>query len=215
MGQVSEKILEFAGMVQQVAGEYRKKFSMVEKEDIEQELWLWFASHPVKFQDWIENHDEKDSTRLIARSLRNAAHDYCIKEKAIAEGYNSDDNFWYTKEFVKILLPGVLTDNWEKMENALSNMGRSTKAPSESGDWLAHGADIRSAYDKLDEQEQNLVHLFYAQDMDGDELHEQADDKRSTAKATAMAANRALNKMVRHLGGFAPFSDKDYSNAEQ
>ena len=170
---------------------------------------MWFVEHPRNLSTYRNEHEPKDADRLIAKSLRNAAYDYCIKEKANAEGYNPNDNFWYTKDFIKMMIPGVLTDNWEKLEVALTNMGRSTKAPSESGDWMAYGADIRKAFDKLDEREQNLVFLFYAQDMDSKELHEIAQEDRPTHKATAMAANRAINKMVNHLGGFNSYSDPD------
>jgi hypothetical protein len=100
----------------------------------------------------------------------------------------------------------------------MTNMGRSTKAPSESGDWMAYGADIRHAFSKLDEVEQNLVFLFYAQDVDSTQLHEDTNSERPTAKATAMAANRALNKIVRNLGGFPPHRDDDneeVTNEEQ
>jgi len=158
---------------------------------------------------WKAEQDEKSCDKLIAKSLRNAALDYCVKEKAVAEGYNATDNFWYSKDFVKMLIPGVLTDNWEKLETAMTNMGRSTKAPSESGDWMAYGADIRHAFSKLTEVEQNLVFLFYAQDVDSTQLHEVTDSDRPSVKATAMAANRALNKIVRNLGGFPPFKDDD------
>lgn len=207
-------INDYGTMVSQIASEYRNKYPVVEKEDVEQQLWLWFAEHPRKYKQWTTEHEQKDSDKLIARSLRNAAHDYCVKEKAQREGYSPSDNFWYTKEFVKLLIPGVLTNNWERMEIALTNMGRSTKSPAESGDWMAHIADIKGAFDKLNEQEQNLVFLFYAQDVDSNELHEQAEDKRTTAKATAMAANRALNKIVRNLGGFSPQKDEDYADVE-
>ena len=130
------------------------------------------------------------------------------------EGYSIYDNFWYTKEFIKTLIPGVLAGNWEKMQTTLDNTGRSTKALSEYGDWMAYIADINSAFDKLSEEEQNLVFLFYAQSVDGDELHQKADDSRVTPKATAMAANRALNKLVKNLGGFPPFKDNDYAHTE-
>ena len=205
---------DYYDMVQQIAGEYKSKYQVVEKSDIEQEIWLWFVTHPKKFYEWETQHDRKSLDKLIARSLRNAALDYCLKEKAAKEGYSPNDVFWYTKEFVKTLIPGVLTGNWERMETALENMGRSTKAPSESGDWMAYIADINSAFEKLAEEEQNLVFLFYAQNLDGDELHKKADDSRVTAKATAMAANRALNKLVKHLGGFPPFKDNDYGDTE-
>jgi len=204
-----QQVLDYYDMVQQIASEYRSKYSMVERVDIEQELWLWFAEHPNNISKWKQEQDQKSCDKLIAKSLRNAALDYCVKEKAVAEGYNPSDNFWYSKDFVKMLIPGVLTDNWEKLETAMTNMGRSTKAPSESGDWMAYGADIRNAFDKLNEVEQNLVFLFYAQDVDSTQLHKVTESDRPSVKATAMAANRALNKIVRNLGGFPPFKDED------
>lgn len=213
-----QQVADYYDMVQQIASEYRNKYQMVERSDIEQELWLWFAEHPNNIARWKLEQDEKSCDKLIAKSLRNAALDYCVKEKAVAEGYNPSDNFWYSKEFVKMLIPGVLTDNWEKLETAMTNMGRSTKAPSESGDWMAYGADIRNAFSKLNEVEQNLVFLFYAQDVDSTQLHEDTNSDRPSAKATAMAANRALNKIVRNLGGFPPYRDDDneeVTNEEQ
>lgn len=206
---MNDYIIEYTDMVNQVTSEYAKKYPMVDRDDIRQQIWLWFVEHPRNLSTYRNEHEQKDADRLIAKSLRNAAYDYCIKEKANAEGYNPNDNFWYTKDFIKMMIPGVLTDNWEKLEVALTNMGRSTKAPSESGDWMAYGADIRKAFDKLDEREQNLVFLFYAQDMDSKELHEIAQEDRPTHKATAMAANRAINKMVNYLGGFNSYSDPD------
>jgi len=203
------QVADYYDMVQQISSEYRSKYNMVERADIEQELWLWFAEHPNNITRWKAEQDEKSCDKLIAKSLRNAALDYCVKEKAVTEGYNSMDNFWYSKDFVKMLIPGVLTDNWEKLETAMTNTGRSTKAPSESGDWMAYGADIRKAFDELNEVEQNLVFLFYAQDVDSTQLHEDTNSERPTAKATAMAANRALNKIVRNLGGFPPRKDED------
>lgn len=200
---------DYYHMVKRIASEYSKKFNMVDKEDITQELWLWFASHPIKVNQWKAMSNQKDSDKLFARSLRNAALDYCIKEKAIKEGYSHLDNFWYTKDFIKLLIPAVLSNDWSKLNNALTNTTRSNKSPSESGDWMAFAADIKSAFDKLNEQEQNLIFLFYCQEVDGQELHETLGDNKPTARATMMQANRALNKMVKHLGGFPAFNDDD------
>lgn len=201
---------DYKGMVSQIAGEYKRKYNIVDKLDIEQQLWLWFVEHPNKLNQWSQEHPQKDLDKLIAKSLRNQAYDYCVKEKASKEGGSADDIFWYTKEFVKMLIPAVLTEDWQKMDSVISNGGKSNRPPSESGDWMAYGADIRKAFDKLEEHEQNLVFLFYAENVNAEQLHESAEDQRTSPKATAMAANRALNKMVRTLGGFAPFKDEDY-----
>jgi len=203
-------VQEYEGMVRQIASEYHRKYPMVEKADLEQEIWLWFVQHPRKMEEWTTTHESKDSDKLIARSLRNASHDYCIKEKARVEGYAPDDVFFYKKEFIKMMIPAVLSDDWQKIENTMANMGRTMKAPSESGDFMAYAADIKKAFEELDEKEQNLVFLFYGEDVDSKTLHDMVNNERPTARATAMAANRSLNKMVRKLGGFAPQKDNDY-----
>lgn len=200
---------KYANMVKRIAAQYSNRYRMVDVEDIRQELWLWFASHPNKTKDWLEK-DLKEADLLFARSLRNAAHDYCVREKANIEGYNPEDNFWYTKDFVKIMLPATLSDDWKRVE-AFASEVKSSKSPSESGDWMSYSADIKKAYQyALNDKEKALVLMFYANDVDADTLHKELGEERPSAKATQMAANRAINKMVNYLGGFAPRKENDY-----
>lgn len=207
---LTEELLdEFTPMVFQIAKEYGRKYQMVDAFDIQQECWLWFVSHPNKVREWKKLEDQKDATRLFARSLRNAAHDYCVKEKAARQGYETEDNFWYTKQLIKILLPAAISNDWKRVEK-LSSEVRSTKSPSESGDWMAHAADVRKAFQKLSDKDRALVFAFYVKDADGDSLHKDFGGEKVSANATMMQANRALNKMVKHLGGFAPYTEKDY-----
>lgn len=199
----------FYGMVKQIAGEFRKKYPMVELDDIQQQLWLWFAEHPNKLEEWMNYEEQKDTDKLVARSLRNAALDYCIKEKAYKSGYDPTDNFFYNKQFIKMMIPAVLSDDWTKFNNALSNLGRTSKSLAESGDWMAFSADVKFAFEKLNEREQSLVHLFYGEQIDGAELQERVDLDKSQ-KAVMMEANRAVNKMVKILGGNPATKDEDY-----
>lgn len=214
-GFTTSTVFEYNPMVHQISNEYHRKYRMVEKEDIAQELWMWFATHVRKLTEWndeIEGH--KDRENLVARSLRNAAYDYCFKEKARVEGYSTEDVFFYKKEFIKLLLPAVLTDDEAKMASALSLGGKTPKAPAESNDWMAYSADIKLALSKLDEKDRKLVEAFYGEDMDGVTLHEQVLPEKSTPRAAMMQANRALNKMVRELGGFPPKKDQDKDSEE-
>lgn len=199
-------VQDYDGMVRQVASEYHKKYRMVEREDIAQELWIWFATHPRKMAEW-SSEDEKDRTKLIAKSLRNAAYDFCLREKARVEGYNPDDVFFYRKEFIKMLLPAIIADDWARIENALTMGGKAPKAMAEANDWMAYSADIKFALSRLEDKDRQLVEEFYGHDIDGATLHEQILPEKSTARAAMMQANRALNKMVRSLGGFAPIND--------
>ena len=202
-------------MVKQIAGEFGRKYPMVDREDIQQELWLWFVEHPVKLESWTnEQPEQKDIDKLVARSLRNAALDYCLKEKAIKSGYDPSDNFFYDKQFIKIMLPAVLSEDFTRVNNVLSTSSiKSNKSLAESGDWMAFSADIKSAFDKLSLEEQVMIELYYGEDMTGEELAT-ATHSTSGSKAAIMKANRALNKMVRLLGGTKPFKDNDYTYGE-
>jgi DNA-directed RNA polymerase specialized sigma24 family protein len=199
----------YHAMVKQIGSEFKRKYQMVEREDIEQQLWLWFAEHPNKIDEWLALPDQKDRDKLFARSLRNSALDYCIKEKAHKSGYNAEDNFWYNKQFIKLMIPAVLSDDWTKFNNTLSNMGRTSKALAESGDFMAFSSDVMVAFDKLNDREKSLVRLFYGEQIDGAELRERMDADKSQ-KAVMMEANRAVNKMVKILGGNPPVRDEDY-----
>ena len=196
-------------MVKQIGSEFKRKYQMVERADIEQEMWLWFAEHPNKIEEWLALPDQKDRDKLFARSLRNSALDYCIKEKAHKAGYSAEDNFWYNKQFIKLMIPAVLSDDWTKLNNTLSNMGRGSQVLAESGNFMAFSSDIKVAFEKLNERERSLVKLFYGEQVDGAELHERIDSSKSQ-KAVMMEANRAVNKMVRILGGNPPVKDEDY-----
>lgn len=210
-----EAVRIYEPMVRQVAAEYHKKYRMVDKEDIAQELWIWFGTHGRKMSEWAEQ-EEKDRSKLVAKSLRNAAYDFCVKEKARVEGYNPEDMFFYRKEFIKMLLPAVVADDWARIENTLTLGGKAPKAPAEANDWMAYSADIKHALNKLSEDDRKLVVEFYGNDIDGATLHEQILPEKSTARAAMMQANRALNKMVRELGGFPPFNDpKDGEQIEE
>ena len=47
-----DSIKKWDYIVTAVASDYHRKFSMVEREDIKQSLYQWFAEHPNKLKDW-------------------------------------------------------------------------------------------------------------------------------------------------------------------
>lgn len=209
-----EVVKQYTDMVRRVSLDYAKKFRMIDRDDIAQECWLWFAEHPNKVREWMVL-DAKEGDLLFARSLRNNAMRYCVKEKARIEGYDVNDLFYYSTNFVKEMLPAVLSDDWQrKMIDLFGSTKGSGKPVSESGDWLAYASDIRKAFQRLDAEEQKLVFLFYAQEVDGSVLQEASED-RPSPKAAMMVANRGVKKMVKFLGGTKPpareadYKDKD------
>ena len=194
-------IKQYQPMVHRISREYAHKYRSVQRDDIIQELWMWFLTHPGKVREWMQL-PFKDGDKMFARSLRNAAMGYCVKEKARIEGYHVDDLFWYSKDFIKELLPAVLSEDWKRIQDTFGADKGTPKPPNESGDWMAYAADIRKAYDALDDDDRKLVDLFYVNDVHGQVLMEET--QRPTIRAAEMAANRAVGKMVKFLGGERP-----------
>lgn len=208
-----ELVKTYTPMVYTIANQFARKFSMIDRDDVVQECWLWFLEHPNKVQYWTENHPKSERERLFARSLRNAAMRYCIKEKSRIDGMPTDIIFFYSKDFIKELLPAVLTSDWRRIEVALGESGGG-KSPAEAGDWMAYAIDVRTAFESLSKEDQLLVSLYYAQDYTSEELKEATGQP--TPAAARMAANRAINKMVERLGGVKPGGpERDFKSLDE
>lgn len=201
---------KYEGLVGGIAYEFSRKFHMCDAEDIRQELWVWFLEHPNKVKTW-EELDIKQSTKLIARSLRNAAKDYCQKQKAQAVGYRVEDNYYYDRELVEILLPAVIRKDLNAP--ALTEIGFTStkKVASEGGNWFAMMADIDRAMDRLTLEQKTVIFLRFG---DGCDNKTFAKELGITEDAARMRVNRAINNLINFLGGRKPVKDRDYRDEE-
>jgi RNA polymerase sigma factor (sigma-70 family) len=197
-------------MVAAIAYEFSRKFHMCDADDIRQELWVWFLEHPNKVKLW-ETLDGKQSTKLIARSLRNSAKDYCQREKARAVGYKVDDNYYYDREVVEILLPAVLRK--DSNAPAMSELGftKAKKVASEGGNWFAMMADIERSLARLTQEQLSIVYLRFGDGCDNASL---ATELAISEDAARMRVNRAVNNLLNFLGGSRPRRERDYTEEE-
>jgi RNA polymerase sigma factor (sigma-70 family) len=207
-----ENIYEgYAGVVSSVSYEFSRKYRMVDVDDLRQELWLWFLTHPNKVKYWHDVHDSKQSTKLVARSLRNTAKDYCQKEKAKSVGFRVEDNYYYDKNMLESLIPAVLTGNREApVMNDLS-VTNVKKVASEGNNWPAICSDIEKAISKLNKEQRDIVILRYAS---GLELGAIASELSISQDAVRMRVNRALKSMLNFLGGNYPRKERDFTDEE-
>ena len=212
MVKLDESILEeYNYLVARVSHDYARKYKMVSVDDVKQELWLWFYEHPNKLKQWQEL-DQKETTKLVARSLRNAAHDYCQKEKAQSAGYNYEDNFYYQRELVEVLLPSVLSGDWTIAKGSDMNDGvKIPKAPSEGGNWMVYLIDIEKAYVKLQDHYQNVLSLRYVENLLGSDLGAALG---CSPDAARKRVDKALRKLIQELGGFKPYQDRDHKEPQ-
>ena len=200
----------YSGVVAAIAYEYSRKYHMCDADDIRQELWLWFLEHPNKVKTW-EQLEGKQSIKLIARSLRNAAKDYCQKEKARAVGYKVEDNYYYDREIVEVLLPAVLRG--DRIAPAMTDLGftNSKKVASEGGNWFAMMADIERGLARLTHEQLSIIYLRFGDGCDNVTLAKELD---ITEDAARMRVNRAVNNLLNFLGGQRPRKERDYTEEQ-
>jgi RNA polymerase sigma factor (sigma-70 family) len=200
----------YEGMVGSIAYEFSRKFHMCDADDIRQELWVWFLEHPNKVKTW-EALDGKQSVKLVAKSLRNAAKDYCQREKARAVGYKVDDNYYYDREVVELLLPAVLRK--DLVAPAMTELGftKAKKVASEGGNWFAMMADIDRSLSRLTQEQLSIIYLRFGDGCDNASL---ATELAISEDAARMRVNRAVNNLLNFLGGTRPRKERDYTEEE-
>jgi len=199
-------------MVQQLASEYYNKYNMLEKYDIAQELWVWFVAHPRKLKEWYEL-ENKDKDKLIAKSLRNAALKYCEREKARKIGYDSSDLYYYDGSVVEAFLTSIISETYTIPQsiqdlNSKFNGGEI----SDGNNWLALRSDIASAYYRLSDAKQNILRLRFS--IDSPDWATLSKDMDSTPDGARMKVQRAINSLIKNLGGWKPYPDRDQVETE-
>jgi hypothetical protein len=211
---MQEYIAEYESVVSALAAEYHRKYSMVERADIAQTLWVWFVTHPHKYKEWSKL-DQKDRDKLIAKSLRNAAITFCEKEKAKTIGYELLDLYYYDSSVVEIFLPSIIGESYEipakiKDLNFKFSKGESSN---DGNNWLALRSDIANAFYKLSEAKQNVLRAKYgAENIEWVQLGQELN---SSPDAARMKVQRAINSLIKHLGGFRPYQDYDDEQSER
>ena len=200
-------IEEYNDLVQQLSAEYFRRYNMLDRDDIAQELWVWFVAHPRKYKEWT-TLEQKDRDKLIAKSLRNAAITYCEREKARKIGYDSSDLYYYDISVVEAFLPSIIGESYvipTKIQDLNSKFGSSDTT--DGNNWLALRSDIASGYYRLSEAKQHVLRLrFSVEQPDWATL---AKDMDSTPDGARMKVQRALTSLLKHLGGWRPYNDQD------
>jgi RNA polymerase sigma factor (sigma-70 family) len=201
-------VQEYDLLVSSLAQEYSRKYSIVETADIKQILWMWFVTHPNKYTEWSKL-PPKDKEKLIAKSLRNAALKYCEQEKARKFGYDMVDLYYYDPSVIEAFLPSILADTYEIPSKILDlnfKFGKSGEV-TDGNNWLVLRSDIEKAFNKLAEAKQNILRLRFT--TDNYEWNELAKELNTSPDGARMRVTRAINSLIRILGGWHTFNDTD------
>ena len=200
-------ISEYNDVVQNLSSEYARRYGMLERDDIAQELWVWFVGHPRKYKEWSEL-EQKDRDKLIAKSLRNAALKYCEKEKARKVGYDTSDLYYYDVSVVEAFLPSIIAGTYAiptSIQDLNAKFGSGNLA--DGNNWLALRSDIAAAFDKSSDAKQNILRLRFS--IDSPDWSLLAKDMDSTPDGARMKVQRAINSLTKNLGGWRPYHEDD------
>ena len=210
----AEYLNEYEALVASLSNEYHRKYPMVEALDIQQILWIWFITHPTKYTEWLAL-EQKDRDKLIAKSLRNAAIKFCEKEKARTVGYELLDLYYYDPSVIEAFLPSIIAESYEipsKIKDL--NFKFSKSEPSNDGNnWLVLRSDIANAFYKLTEAKQNVLRIRFS--TDNSEWSLVAKDLKTTVDGARMKVQRAINSLIRNLGGWRPYPDEEIQQADE
>jgi hypothetical protein len=185
---------------------------MLERDDIAQELWVWFVAHPRKYKEWSEL-EAKDRDKLIAKSLRNAALKYCEKEKARKSGYDASDLYYYDASVVEAFLPSIIAGTYSipvSIQDLNAKFGSGNV--SDGNNWLALRSDIAAAFNKLSDAKQNILRLRFS--IDSPDWALLSKDMDSTPDGARMKVQRAINSLIKNLGGWRPYHENDVVQQE-
>lgn len=198
---------EYVIAVNSIASEYQRKYQMLETSDIQQVLWMWFVTHPNKYKEWSAL-EQKDKDKLIFKSLRNAAIRYCEKEKAKVSGYELLDLYYYDPTVVEAFLPSIIAESYEIPVSIKDLNFKFSKAEStDTNNWLVLRSDIATAYYRLSEAKQKVLISRFS--MEKPVWEELAKEMQTTPDGARMKVQRAINSLVRNLGGYRPYADED------
>jgi len=195
-------------LVSSLAYEYFKRYPMLDVEDIRQTLWMWFVTHPVKYTEWSKL-PAKDKEKLIAKSLRNAALKYCEKEKSNKSGYDITDLYYYDASVIEAFLPSIIAGSYEmpsKIKDLNFKFGKSSEV-TDGNNWLVLRSDIEKAFNQIAEAKQNILRLRFT--TDNYEWTDLAKELNTSPDGARMRTIRAINSIVRILGGWRSYQDSD------
>lgn len=173
-------------------------------QEVEQELWVWVMANK---NTCLRVLSDPDSTpAALSGLLVKAANSHLKKADAAVYEYDPDDRYEYSfKEVQDGLEIAFSYEDWQSFATHMSGLPRTKSNPARSGDHLAKYADIKSAVEKLeDEDEYNALLWRYKYHKTYDEIADLVDlETKGGAKRRVDAAVRAVQKLL----GESPLSD--------
>ena len=189
------------------SGLSKKYRGYVDFDDIKQELVLWCLEDMNRARKlwlapfWFRN-----------RRLWTVGERYARAQKARMVGYEIDDEFFYSPELVRGLLPDALDPGASRPVSATDEPKVKTDGAT-GNEWATMVADVRRALDLASKPDLDLLTALYGPwRLD---INSYADMKRWDYKTAWSRHRRALRRLVDLLGGTIPWvADRDWEDRQ-
>lgn len=207
---------EIKEMVANLATSLRRRYPMVEREDIEQELWCAYYCSEYFLGGFYEDDPDTNEYRQIIkktrREIRNAAERMCRREKAAVIGYKPSDEAFYSTRALGELVTAYLAHGVQ--EKPPTGREESVRRPGGAGDgrdYVVSLVDVGEALKRLKPSQRKILYHAY-----GPEWSHMTDEEIAGELSLMgwrnMDADRlrsrvrwALDRLQRELGGSSPW----------
>lgn len=185
----------------------RRYAGFVDRDDLLQEGRIWLWEHDTQVQEKLADEEPDARTASwLGTCLQRAMEVHARKCKAQGAGYDPEDEAWYPRGVVALVLPKVLAGDREPpTQGGLDGMPRGQSDPAESShNWTVMYADVEKALGGLTMEDIALLVVRHHEELTFDDIAQQYG---WGSPATAQRnVRRVEGKLIQALGGFKPSS---------
>ena len=181
----------------------RTHYHYMPREDIQSEIYAFAWKNRASFERYLmEEEDEKRSWNHMVSSLKRAGEREARRQRAIALGYDHQDEYFYDRDLITDLIFSVGNEGSQPMMADELEDRRSTTPMAERGNWFAMLTDVRRCLDGLDAKDRAILLMRFADELSAADVGRQFDISR---QAVDDRVERSLTKMLDCLGGPSPW----------
>lgn len=179
-------------MVKKAARAAHSSFPAHEVDDTEQTIWVWVFENKKMVEQ--VNHGERSEGALYNLMLK-AANEHLKTEDSAVYGYHPEDIFYYSTDLIEKILEVVFQyEDWQSFASALDAMPRGKSDPATAGNNLASYADVKSAVERLPEDQYNVIVWRYKYSYTFENIGEEVGITRQGAQSRHDVAVRAVQR---------------------
>lgn len=173
------------------------------REDVQSEIYAFAWKNRASFDRYLmEEESEKRSWNHLVSSLKRAGEREARRQRAIALGFDHQDEYFYDRDLITDLIFSVGNEYVQPQVADELEDRRSTTPMAERGNWFAMLTDVRRCLDGLEPKDRAILLMRFADEMSATDVGRHFEISR---QAIDDRVDRSLTKMLDCLGGPSPW----------